>query len=204
MVLGCFPADYPPHPESRPSIISTVPQVTVTIQYDTDTQAVIVVDKRHEWAVHRALGEAMQPESAPVLPLRGVADVAGVTVNVEDNGAWDREMVHALSDRLRWPAVRRVLDLVATASPAAVPYKEALAEAGIETDKLRAELASMSKLCRDLFGRKAWPMTARQGMAGGSKTGYRMPKAVAEWWLEASRPSGPANADGGPRAGSIA
>src|SRR5437016_3978495 len=69
-------------------------------------------------------------------------------------------------------------------SPSKVSYSELLEHTETSSDKLRAELALLSKASRRLWSRKIWPMTAKQGWGGGTEMGYRMPKPLADRWLE--------------------
>ena len=147
----------------------------------------MVIDRRHEWAVHKALGDAMQPPPAPVVALRPVtrASVESVGVNVQDNGIWTEDMVHRLAGEVWRPEVRQALTVMAEAGGTPVTFSELVATIGVDNHMLRAGLASLSKITTMLFGRKTLPMLARQGLAGGTETAYRMPRTISDWWLVA-------------------
>ena len=104
-----------------------------------------------------------------------------------DNGIWTRSMVNLL--RLEFDSnsnVVRALDYIAQRAPDAVSSDELSEAIGVESHQFRSELAALSKAARRLFGRKIWPMSARQGWGQGDRMGYRMPEELAEWWLHAA------------------
>jgi len=101
---------------------------------------------------------------------------------VEGQGTWSPDMVTLLQDNLTSTTVRTAIDLLASRPGQVVPFDDLLGATGLRSEQLRAELAALSKLTSRLFGRKTWPMVARQGMAGGSTMAYRMPATIAEWW----------------------
>lgn len=106
---------------------------------------------------------------------------AGVLVDA-DNGVWSPAMLERLREQLHAPLAAKALDVVAQRSPRPVGYGELLRETGSEPNQLRAELAVLTRTTRRLFGRKTWPMTARQGSGASGDMGYRMPPEVAHWW----------------------
>jgi hypothetical protein len=165
-----------------------MPVITVQVAYDPEEQLVLVIDRRHEWAVHKALGEAMQPTPAPVVALRPGAPSSGesVGVNVQDNGVWTEDMVRRLAAEVWRPEVRQALVRMAEAEGRPVSFPELVEATGVDKHTLRAGLASLSKITAHLFGRRTLPMLARQGLAGGTETAYRMPRTIGEWWLGAT------------------
>jgi hypothetical protein len=56
---------------------------------------------------------------------------------------------------------------------------------GSRTEQISAELVAMTKLCKRLFGRDAWPVTVRSAADGAS---YQMDPEIAHWWRQASDP----------------
>ena len=64
---------------------------------------------------------------------------------------------------------------------------------GNRTKQISSELGAMTKLCKRLFGRDAWPVTVRSTADGAS---YQMDPEIAQWWRQASDPDAqPATSD---------
>lgn len=165
-------------------------KITASLEYDPLTEAFLVFEQEHLALLQQTLNAARTRRAgvASVTLLHGGSQPSeGHAEAVEGNGRWTREMIRLLSTGISSPSLRLALDTVAEASPRVVPYERMLEATGATSHGLRAELASLSKLSRRLFDQRMWPMTARQGMAGGSQMGYRMPKVVAGWWLAVSR-----------------
>ena len=104
-----------------------------------------------------------------------------------ENGCWSERMVHRLRGELGSSEAARALDLIATRAPATVSTDELVSALDISPNTLRAELGALSKACQRLFGRRIWPMSARQGWGKGTRMGYRMPEQVSQWWLSSSK-----------------
>ena len=160
-----------------------------TVQYDPAEYEVFVVEKRNAPAVHELLGQLNRAPAATIVPLDTVRStpVIGVEdgVEVEDNGPWTLAMIRDLAAWTRLPLALGAIDVVAAASPMPVAYHRLVEELATTHVELRGELISLTRLCRNLFKRKTWPMTARQGLAGGNEMGYVMRREVADWWLAA-------------------
>jgi hypothetical protein len=167
-----------------------VPVIKTEVAFDPDHQIVLVIDTQHAWAVYKALGDAMQPPSAPVVALRPRTEPASLGINVQDNGLWTEDMVRQLAAELWRPEVRAALTVMAVAGGKPVTFSALVEATGEKAMKLRAGLASLSKTTYALFGRKTLPMLARQGLAGGTETAYRMPETIGQWWLAAWRATG--------------
>lgn len=129
------------------------------------------------------------------LTFRQPAPAGQIEVDHE-NGCWSERMVQRLYDEVRGSNAARVLTLVAEAAPSTVGSEELAARLSADANTLRADLGALSKACTRLFGRKIWPMRARQGWGGGSRMGYRMPEPVAEWWLALARADAPSGSGG--------
>ena len=118
------------------------------------------------------------------------------TIEVDhENGCWSRAMVDRLYAEVGSSISGKAVSVVAERAPATVTSDEITNSLRIDSATLRAELGALSKACRRLFGRKIWPMSARQGWGEGARMGYRMPEGVAEWWQEASGAAGVARRD---------
>lgn len=101
-----------------------------------------------------------------------------------ENGCWTEQMVARLHESIQTSeVVVGALTSIASVAPNVITYDEVLSSTGADRLQLRAELAVLSKESRRLFGRKIWPMSARQGWGGGNQMGYRMPATIARWWL---------------------
>jgi hypothetical protein len=172
----------------------------------------VAVPERHLPEVYRLLGQLMARESAATqlpdevgcphcggLALGGSTPggyqcaecglafgrtVAGVVVDHE-NGCWTELMVRRLKAEIRSAVVVGALDRIAASAPETVGYDELLSSLSVDQYQLRAELGALSKVSRRLFGRKIWPLSARQGWGGGDRMGYRMPVQIAAWWRDA-------------------
>ncbi|SEB48298.1 hypothetical protein SAMN04489844_0243 [Nocardioides exalbidus] len=108
---------------------------------------------------------------------------ADATVLVPDQGLWTEGMVRQLADGLTYPGVTALLDRCAAEPDRWVVKSDVEQAGGISPIQLRNELGALSKLTKRLFGGAAtWPMQWRKGKG---KYYYRMPAAVAEWWLAA-------------------
>jgi hypothetical protein len=110
----------------------------------------------------------------------------GVRVD-RDNGVWTSAMVASLrrevSARL---LLVRALDSIARSAPAVVTSDDLMRTTGVDQSQVRAELAALSKASRRLFGKKVWPMSAKQGWGSGERMGYKMAPEIATWWLSAA------------------
>jgi ribosomal protein S27AE len=119
------------------------------------------------------------------LTFRQLASTGQVEVDHE-NGCWSERMIQRLHDELQDSTSARALTIIAGRAPGTVSSDELASLLSIDSNTLRAELGALSKACRRVFGRKVWPMSARQGWGEGSRMGYRMPELVAQWWLTAT------------------
>ena len=92
-------------------------------------------------------------------------------------------MVGKLESELDIPAIRALLTHLAEQAPESLTFKEAVQAAGIESNVLRAQLGSLSKVTKRLFSNPIWPMHVRY--VDGGEAVYSMDPKIAEWWLEA-------------------
>ena len=106
------------------------------------------------------------------------------TIEVPGQGAWTASMVSQLEAALEIPAVRALITLVAQRAPTPMTFQEAVEATGTEVSLVRAQLGSLTKTTKRLFGPPTWPMSVRYGEAGGAV--YSMLPRVAEWWNEAT------------------
>ena len=64
--------------------------------------------------------------------------------------------------------------------------REVSERTGNRTKQISSELGAMTKLCKRLFGRDAWPVTVRSTPDGAS---YQMDPEIAQWWRQAGESS---------------
>lgn len=120
-----------------------------------------------------------------------------VSAAVPGNGNWHQHELEELERRVKNPAGRAILTLVAEKSVngSASTYEE-LRVAGeaatadeFDYDNLRAQLSWISKYSKAIRnGVKQWPMEYVDGgsdLEKGQRYTYRMPSEVAGWWLAA-------------------
>jgi hypothetical protein len=81
-------------------------------------------------------------------------------------------------------AVRGLITLVASRSPKPLTFGEAVRELQVQSNVLRAQVGSLTKATKRLFGRPTWPMSVRYGDAGEAI--YSMEPEVADRWLKAA------------------
>lgn len=121
------------------------------------------------------------------------------SVEVPKNGTWSRSDLVDLHGRC-FDRNRAILDRIATASlnGSDTNYGELLEAARplgkdpstYDFNNLRADLAWIAKYAKKVKGGvNGWPMTVREldeSHAKGDRYIYRMPRQIAEWWLDIS------------------
>ena len=118
-------------------------------------------------------------------PAKEGADVpAEEKIEVPGQGSLTALMVGKLASELKIPAVRTLLTRLAEQAPESLTFKEAVRVTGIESNALRAQLGSLSKISKRLFSHTIWPMHV--GYVDGGEAVYSMDPKIAAWWLEAA------------------
>ena len=145
--------------------------------YQDDEIIMVPVPKSRLMAVYAVLGSPETEEGA----LARVEE----TVEVPTQGSLTASMVGRLESELDIPAIRALLTRLAEQAPKWLTFKEAVQAAGIESNILRAQLGSLSKITKRLFDYTIWPMEVRY--ADGGEAAYRMDPTIAQWWLDAAR-----------------
>lgn len=142
---------------------------------DSDEIVMVPVPKSQLRAVYQVLAD----------PAAGQKALARVeeTIEVQGQGPWTWSMISRLEADLEIPAVRTLITLVAKRAPMPLTFKEAVEATGAEARLLRAQVGSLTKTAKRLFGHATWPMSVRYGEAGDAI--YSMVPRVAEWWTEA-------------------
>jgi hypothetical protein len=119
---------------------------------------------------------------------RSVSEAAIRALSVERGVHWTRGQVALLEAELLYPGARALLDLAAQRAPRSVSLSEVAERTGTRPTQISAELGAMTKLCKRLFGRDAWPMSVRSSPKGAI---YHMDPEVAEWWRQATAHAAP-------------
>ena len=114
---------------------------------------------------------------------RSVSDAAIRALSAERGTRWTRSQIALLEAELVYPGVRALLDLAAQRAPRSVALSEVAEQTGSRPAQISAELGAMTRLCKRLFGRDAWPMSFRSSPKGAL---YRMDPEVADWWRQAT------------------
>lgn len=144
----------------------------------TDDLVAVYVPRQHLQIVYEMLGRLMSDGAAP----EPLDDTVRVHVDNEQ-GYWSDAEVTELADRVDGTELMRVLSLIAQVAPSWISFSEVMQLLEIERDALRAQLATLTKYCRSITGRKTWPFSAAQR---GDEMSYSMPEVVADWWQQAA------------------
>jgi hypothetical protein len=140
--------------------------------------------------LHAAPGEVAEQARALLQQLidddsRPVSRAAIRALSTRPTGYWTRGKIELLHAELAYPGARALLDEAAHRAPRSVLLREVSERTGSRTEQISAELGAMTKLCKRLFGRDAWPVTVRSTADGAS---YQMDAEIAQWWRQASDP----------------
>lgn len=145
----------------------------------------VFVPREYLADVHALLGDRMAAKA-------GSADEVS---DVEGQGPWQQAMVDRLHSIVRLEGVIAVLDACALSPGTDVPMLDVATSIGMPSKQLAAQMGSLSKDTRRLFGRITWPMSVRY--QDGGQAVYVMNRAVAGWWLNArhlaEQPDSPTN-----------
>lgn len=162
--------------EKLTRICADIGGLTVETYQDSDEIFMVPVPKSQLRAVYKVL--------ANLATEQGAASGQAETIEVQGQGPWTAAMVSQLEADLEIPAVRALITLDAERAPKPLTFAEAVKATGVEAKLLRAQLGSLTKTTKRLFGRPIWPMSVRYGEAGDAT--YSMAPRVAEWWIEAA------------------
>jgi hypothetical protein len=103
---------------------------------------------------------------------------------------WSRADVRALHSRHRSPRGRAEVRLIAERSldGLTTSYGQLMHRAEADNFGLRSDLAWLGRHATAIKGEKAFPLIVTDAGArteAGSRFNYRMPRRMAQWWLEA-------------------
>jgi hypothetical protein len=138
----------------------------------------VPVPRAYLRVVYAALGTAMASDDETSAHVARPGATEEVLVN-ERSGTWTKEMVRRLQASLEYPGARALLDLCSQRAPEEITLQEIAERTGIEDTQIRAELGAMTKLSRQLYGRKTWPISVRWTRG---RANYSMKPQLASWW----------------------
>lgn len=105
-------------------------------------------------------------------------------VLVHGQGNWRADMLALLWPRVaHLQGVRALFELCAARSPEDVTFAQLVARSGLSERAQANEHARLSRVTRELFTKKAWPIENWQDTRDGIMH-YRMDPVIARWWLE--------------------
>jgi hypothetical protein len=143
--------------------------------------ALVPVPRKYLADVYALLGDRMTAK----------AESADEVSDVEGQGPWQPAMVNRLHSTLRLEGVIAVLDACAISPGTDVPMLEVATSIGMPPKQLAAQMGSLSKVTKKLFGRITWPISVRY--QDGGQAIYFMNRTVAVWWLSARGLAEPPN-----------
>jgi hypothetical protein len=106
---------------------------------------------------------------------------------IEGQGSWRSAMVDRLRSNIRLEGIIAVLDACAASPNTDVPMLEVATSIGMPSKQLAAQMGSLSKITKRLFGRITWPISVRY--QDGGQAIYSMNETIATWWLNTKRPA---------------
>jgi hypothetical protein len=113
--------------------------------------------------------------------LRAHIEAEQEVVDLGRQGTWHAaKLAHLLPRTDHLPGVLALFDLTAEWAPHTVTYSNVLARSGLTDQQQSREHSRLSWATRRLFGTKGWPLECWQG---ADEMLYRMPAAIAGWWL---------------------
>lgn len=143
--------------------------------HETDEIVMVPVPRSRLGAVYSVLASP---------PMDTTPEASEETIEVNGQGPWTAVMMRQLDADLDIPAIRALINLVAERAPKPLTFEEAVHATGVEAKLLRAQVGSLTKATKRLFGARTWPMSVRYGEAGEAI--YSMDPRVAGWWCSAA------------------
>jgi hypothetical protein len=190
----------PQFPGSRPPPSELPPELLEAISSEAEGRRVEAVAELGR-LLHAAPGEVAEQARARLQQLidddsRPVSRAAIRALSTRPSAYWTRGKLELLHAELAYPGARALVDEAAHRAPRSVLLREVSERTGSRSEQISAELGAMTKLCKRLFGRDAWPMTVRSTADGAS---YQLDPEIAQWWRQASDPDAqPAISDAQP------
>jgi hypothetical protein len=179
---GLAPSSRPPRSELPPELLEAISSEAVGRR----VEAVAELGR----LLHASLGETAEQARALLQQLidddsRPMSQAAIRALSTRPSAYWTRGKIELLYAELTYPGARALLDEAAHRAPRSVLLREVSERTGNRAKQISSELGAMTKLCKRLFGRDAWPVTVRSTADGAS---YQMDPEIAQWWRQASDP----------------
>jgi len=112
----------------------------------------------------------------------------GEGVQVPRQGRWTRNKLQTFWTSVEHlPGVQALFATTAARPNETVTFNDVLARSGLGELQQRSEHARMTRIAKELFNDKCWPIENFQGpptAAHGAQMVYRMGARVASWWEE--------------------
>lgn len=135
--------------------------------------ALVPVPRKYLPDVYALLGDRMAAKE----------ELHGDVSYVEGQGPWQPTMVSRLQSNIRLEGLLAVLDACAQSPNRDVPMLDVATAIGMPSKQLAAQMGSLSKVTKKLFGHITWPISVRY--QDGGQAIYSMNETVAAWWLSA-------------------
>jgi hypothetical protein len=152
--------------------------VSYMSNYQDEEIIMVPVPKSRLAAVYAALNPAAS---------QAVAAQPEESVEIPGQGTLTASIVGRLEAEVSNPGIRTLVTRLAKQAPQSLTFRDAVQLTGMESNILRAQLGSLSKISKRVLGYTIWPMQVRY--AEGGEAIYLMDPKVAEWWLEAAQGS---------------
>jgi hypothetical protein len=141
----------------------------------TDDLVNVAVPRRFYPLIIRTLASALSAEEAPAAA-------------ASSERPWTRDEIHQLKRLTADNATVRALLEITSASPGTrVTFQEVYERAGRTYGQARADLAGLTRISRQRFGRETWPVNVVQG--SDKVLTYDAEPAVAQAWNDADQGS---------------
>ena len=111
----------------------------------------------------------------------------GEGVQVPRQGRWTKNRLNTFWTSVEHlPGVQALFATAAATPNQTVTFKDVLARSELGERQQRSEHARMTRIARELFNDKSWPIENFQGppTEHGAQMVYRMGETVAGWWQE--------------------
>jgi hypothetical protein len=139
--------------------------------------ALVPVPRKYLPDVYALLGERMAAN----------VESSGEVSYIEGQGPWQLTMIIRLRSNIRLQGIIAVLDACALSPNTDVPMLEVATSIGMPSKQLAAQMGSLSKVTKKLFGHITWPISVRY--QDGGQAIYSMNETIAAWWLSTKRPA---------------
>lgn len=143
-----------------------------------------VIDEMRE----RRRGRRWQPSLPTVdatTPVVSTAvSVAAGVVSPDGDLKWTREEVRSLRRHIDNPTIKLLMEMIRERNGGPVNYQELMERSGRTMPQLRADLAVLSRVSRQVVGQRSSPIDVTSATDGQSKRAYTVPDSYLQWWFE--------------------